>query len=81
MACPTYFLTMKDITEVHDVETKNGDYAMTLPAQNELTDRSNIRGTILHEPYLEFSGACEVFDETALVKLLTQLFGERPHDR
>ena len=50
---------------------------MTLPARNELADLSNIRGTTLHEPYLEFSGVLEGCNETALVKLLTQLFGER----
>ena len=32
---------------------------------------------MLHEPYLEFSGACEGCNETALVMLLPQLFGER----
>ena len=46
-ACPTNCLTMKDFAEVHEVETKNWDYAMTLPARNELADRSNIRGTML----------------------------------
>ena len=37
-ACPTNCLTTKDIAEVHEVETKNGDYAMTLPARTVSTN-------------------------------------------
>ena len=36
-ACPTNCLTMKDIAEVHEVQTKNQDYAMTLPARTDST--------------------------------------------
>ena len=75
-ACPTNCLTTKDIGEVHDVETKNGDNAMTLPARNELADRRTSAARCC-TTYLEFSGVLEGFNETALVKLLTQLFGER----
>ena len=37
--CPTNWLTIKNIGEVHEVETKNGDYAMTLPEYIELADQ------------------------------------------
>jgi len=35
------------------------------------------RGTQLHQPLFEFSGACAGCGETPYVKLLTQLFGDR----
>lgn len=76
-ACPTQCLTMVDFGKAEAEEVANWDYAMKLPARNELADRGNVRGTMLHQPYLEFSGACEGCNETALVKLITQLFGER----
>jgi len=76
-ACPMKCLEMKSFEAVSKVETENWDFAMTVPAKNELAERTNIKDTMIHQPYLEFSGACEGCNETALVKLITQLFGER----
>ena len=76
-ACPKKCLKMTPFAQVNDVESKNWEFAMTLPAKNHLAERTNIKNTMIHQPYLEFSGACEGCNETALVKLITQLFGER----
>ena len=39
--------------------------------------RFTVSGSQMHQPLLEFSGACAGCGETPYVKLLTQLFGER----
>lgn len=39
--------------------------------------RFTLNGSQMHQPLLEFSGACGGCGETPYVKLLTQLFGER----
>ncbi|EKE41923.1 hypothetical protein ENUP19_0041G0116 [Entamoeba nuttalli] len=76
-ACPVKCLSMTPFEQVSEVESKNWEFAMTLSPKNSLSDRSNIKTTMIHQPYLEFSGACEGCNETALVKLITQLYGER----
>ena len=76
-ACKFDALTMKPFDEVAVVEGKNWEHAMNIPQRPELADRKTLRGAQLRAPYLEFSGACEGCNETPLVKLATQLFGER----
>lgn len=45
--------------------------------RGSLFDRATVRGSQFQQPLLEFSGACEGCGETAYIKLLTQMFGER----
>lgn len=63
---------------IRDVERTNYEYFLSIP----LTDRSlfkanTVKGSQLLEPLFEYSGACAGCGETAYVKLLTQLFGDR----
>ena len=58
-------------------ETANWDFASKLPERgSELDKRATVRGSQFATPLLEFSGACEGCQETAYVKLVTQLFGD-----
>jgi len=51
----------------------------TLPvADRSRVDFGTVRGTQFLQPLFEFSGACAGCGETPYVKLLSQLFGERP---
>lgn len=43
----------------------------------ELMDRKTVKGSQFAKPLLEFSGACAGCGETAYIKLLTQLYGDR----
>ena len=52
-------------------------HSRTYPSRNGGWDRFTVRGSQFSQPLLEFSGACAGCGETAYVKLLTQLFGER----
>jgi pyruvate-ferredoxin/flavodoxin oxidoreductase len=63
---------------IRDAERTNYDYFLSIP----LTDRSlfkhnTVKGSQLLEPLFEYSGACAGCGETAYVKLLSQLFGDR----
>ena len=43
--------------------------------------RASVKGSQLIQPLFEYSGACAGCGETAYVKLLSQLFGDRGPDR
>jgi pyruvate-ferredoxin/flavodoxin oxidoreductase len=63
---------------LRDAERENWDFFLGLPE----VDRSKISHTQvkdiqLLQPLFEFSGACAGCGETAYIKLLTQLFGDR----
>ncbi|MGB7135921.1 MAG: pyruvate:ferredoxin (flavodoxin) oxidoreductase [Acidobacteriaceae bacterium] len=59
-------------------ERANWEFFESLPtvARNRLS-MSQVKDIQLLEPLLEFSGACQGCGETAYIKLLTQLFGDR----
>jgi len=59
-------------------EEANEKFFDALP--DNVTDGTNltsIKGSQLKKPYFEFSGACGGCGETPLIKLVTQLFGDR----
>ncbi|NLM06824.1 MAG: pyruvate:ferredoxin (flavodoxin) oxidoreductase [Tissierellia bacterium] len=70
-------LVMTPFEELSEVENDNWKYAMTVKAKEDLMDDSSVKGSQFKQPYLEFSGACAGCGETAYVKLITQLFGDR----
>eukprot|EP01105_Mastigella_eilhardi_P028472 TRINITY_DN93_c0_g1_i5.p1 TRINITY_DN93_c0_g1~~TRINITY_DN93_c0_g1_i5.p1 ORF type:complete len:1643 (-),score=495.73 TRINITY_DN93_c0_g1_i5:103-4890(-) len=76
-ACPKGAITMKNSLNEMKREGANWEYAMTLPNRGHLFDRFTVVGSQYQQPLLEFSGACEGCNETAYIKLITQLFGER----
>lgn len=76
--CPGHALTMTPINEVVDREAAIVEWLQENVSQKPaLLPRPTVRGSQLHKPGLEFSGACAGCGETPYVKLLTQLFGER----
>ncbi len=71
-------INMVSQPEIREAERDNWDFFLSLPE----VDRSKISHTQvkdiqLLQPLFEFSGACAGCGETAYVKLLTQLFGDR----
>jgi pyruvate-ferredoxin/flavodoxin oxidoreductase len=61
-----------------DAERENYKYFLSIPDTDPKLFRSNtVKGSQLIAPLFEYSGACAGCGETAYVKLLTQLFGDR----
>jgi pyruvate-ferredoxin/flavodoxin oxidoreductase len=59
-------------------ERENYKYFLSIPNTDPKLFKSNtIKGSQLIQPLFEYSGACAGCGETAYVKLLTQLFGDR----
>ena len=75
--CPTDSLKMEPLTKVSAVQSKNWDFAMTLTNKGHLVDKTTVKGLAFQEPMLEFNGACAGCGEMTVVKMLTQLFGDR----
>ena len=75
--CPTQSLSMKPLSEVKDVQSKNWDFAMTLTNKGNLVDKTTVKGLAFQTPMLEFNGACAGCGEMTIVKMLTQLYGDR----
>jgi len=63
---------------VRDIERENYTYFLAIPnTDRELFKSGSVKGSQLIEPLFEYSGACAGCGETAYVKLMTQLFGDR----
>lgn len=79
VVCPRQALTMTDATTPNLMATERDrwSYCVALPNRGELFPPRNVRDTQFQQPMLEFSGACAGCCETQVVKLITQLFGER----
>ena len=75
--CPTEALSMKPLGEVREVQGKNWEYAMTLTNKGHLVDKTTVKGCAFQTPMLEFNGACAGCGEMTILKILTQLYGER----
>jgi len=61
-------------------ERENYDFFLSLPnTDRKLFDSATAKGSQLIEPLFEYSGACAGCGETAYVKLLSQLFGDRAY--
>ena len=77
--CPKGALDWAPIeTERTAGESANEKFFDALPEQlSEKFAVGTIKGSQFKKPLLEFSGACAGCGETAYVKLLTQLFGDR----
>ncbi|KAJ6247026.1 pyruvate-flavodoxin oxidoreductase-related [Anaeramoeba flamelloides] len=77
--CPTEALVMKPLQEVVDKEQEFWDYSLGLSKNSDKATfkTSNIKGSQFMKPLIEFPGACSGCNETPIVKLVTQLFGEQ----
>lgn len=74
---PGKALIMKPADEQIGEQAENWEYAMTLPIRDNLMDPKTLKGSQFKQPLLEFHGACPGCGETAYIRLLTQLFGDR----
>ena len=63
---------------IRNAERENYKYFLSIPNTDGKLFKSNtVKGSQLIQPLFEYSGACAGCGETAYVKLLTQLFGDR----
>ena len=71
-------LVMSPIAEEAEREIPNWKYAIEkVTIKDNLMDKVTVKGSQFCKPYFEFSGACAGCGETAYVKTITQLFGDR----
>jgi pyruvate-ferredoxin/flavodoxin oxidoreductase len=71
-------INMVDQEPIRAPERVNYEYFLSIPDTDpSLFKRAGIKGSQLIRPLFEYSGACAGCGETAYVKLLTQLFGDR----
>ncbi|MDD5084934.1 MAG: pyruvate:ferredoxin (flavodoxin) oxidoreductase [Candidatus Omnitrophica bacterium] len=63
---------------LRETERGNFKFFLSLPeTDSKYINRKMVRGSQLIRPLFEYSGACAGCGETAYVKLITQLFGDR----
>ncbi|TGE34046.1 pyruvate:ferredoxin (flavodoxin) oxidoreductase [Desulfosporosinus sp. Sb-LF] len=70
-------LIMKPAAEQMEQQAENWEFAVTLANKSKLFDVTTVKGSQFAQPLLEFNGACPGCGETAYIKLVTQLFGDR----
>jgi pyruvate-ferredoxin/flavodoxin oxidoreductase len=70
-------LVMMPVQEQCELQTDNWNYAMKVSTKADLFGKGTIKGSQFEQPLMEFSGACAGCGETAYIKLITQLFGDR----
>ena len=63
---------------LREAEAANYKFFLDLPEADRTKVKLDVKGSQFLEPLFEFSGACAGCGETPYVKLLTQLFGDRP---
>ena len=72
-------LVMKPF-ETQEVEVENWAYAVDttkVAPKGDIMNPNTVKGSQFRQPLMEFSGACAGCGETAYIKLVTQLFGDR----
>lgn len=71
-------IKMQPLEPIREQENKNYEFFKQLPEVDPaLINRNVMNGLQFVTPLFEFSGACAGCGETAYVKMLTQLFGDR----
>jgi len=80
--CPTKgkgnAIVMQPQTPLRESEARNWDFFLSIPDTDpKYYDSKSVKGSQFIRPLFEFSGACAGCGETAYVKLLSQLFGDR----
>jgi len=71
-------INMAPQAPLREAERENWDYFLSLPeVDRSKISHSQVKDLQLLQPLFEFSGACAGCGETAYVKLMTQLFGDR----
>ena len=73
-------INMADQIPLRGHEADNFDFFLNIPETDpSLYKRASVKGSQFLQPLFEFSGACAGCGETAYVKLLSQLFGDRAY--
>lgn len=76
--CPVNEKALRmEALEKHPEEKDNWEYMLKNQLNYKYDNKETLRESQFQQPLLEFSGACAGCGETAYVKLLTQLFGDR----
>ena len=78
--CPakTKALVMKPIETQTELEEANWNFAVKeISSKDDLDLTMNVKNSQFKTPLIEFSGACSGCGETAYIKVVTQLFGDR----
>lgn len=70
-------LVMKPAAEQIEQQAHNWEYAVTLENKSKLFKMTSVKASQFAQPLLEFNGACPGCGETAYIKLITQLYGDR----
>ena len=71
-------INMAPQAPLREAERENWDFFLGLPEVDRTKiSHTQVKGIQLLQPLFEFSGACAGCGETAYIKLLTQLFGDR----
>ena len=73
-------INMVDQIPLRENEAENFEFFLNIPETDpSLFNRATVKGSQLCPALFEFSGACSGCGETAYVKLLSQLFGDRAY--
>jgi len=80
--CPTKgkgdAIVMQPQAPLRKSEAENWKYFLSIPDTDPtLVNKATVKGSQFVRPLFEFSGACAGCGETAYIKLVTQLFGDR----
>jgi len=71
-------INMASQPELREAERANWDFFLSIPEiDRSKLSHTQVKDIQLLQPLFEFSGACAGCGETAYIKLLTQLFGDR----
>jgi pyruvate-ferredoxin/flavodoxin oxidoreductase len=72
-------INMVPLTEaLRQAEVENWDYFLSIPDTDPATfNRFTVKGSQFLPPLFEFSGACAGCGETPVLRLMTQLYGDR----
>jgi len=71
-------IMMVDQLPLREAEVENFEFFLKIPGPDpNQFNRSSIKGSQFCQPLFEFSGACAGCGETAYIKLVSQLFGDR----
>jgi len=74
--CPAKALTMVPRGQIEKTELNAWNKAIAAPNRGHLINKYTVRGSQFQQPLLEFNGACPGCGEPAIIKLITQLYGE-----
>jgi pyruvate-ferredoxin/flavodoxin oxidoreductase len=70
-------IDMMEQRPLREPERENYEFFLEIPEADRTKIKLDIKGSQFFQPLFEYSGACSGCGETAYVKLLTQLYGDR----